>query len=337
MTALSEYERLETEGLWRETPDAQLRRVIVSVGDTTLVLTGNADTPLAHWSLPAIVRLNPGEHPAVFSPSADGDETLEIDEELVVTAIERVKRAIDRRRSQPGRLRLILTVASLTAVIALSVFWLPQALVGYAARITPEIKRAEIGESLLTQIRRVTGPVCSQPEANRALAQLAARLGIETERLIVVRSGVATTKHLPGGFILLNSSLVEDTEDPNVVAGYIIAEQQRAAQDDPLVALFSDAGVTSTARFLTSGQIPVEALTDYSETLLTLPMEEPHIEPLLDRFRAANIPATPYAYALDISGETTLHLIEADPVAMTAYVPILSDGEWVALQEICQG
>ena len=57
---------------------------------------------------------------------------------------------------------------------------------------------------------------------------------------------------------------------------------------------------------------------------------------LLDRFRSAGIASSPYAYALDPSGETVLGLIEADPFRDVAPPPILPDGEWISLQTICQ-
>ena len=56
---------------------------------------------------------------------------------------------------------------------------------------------------------------------------------------------------------------------------------------------------------------------------------------LIRRFAEAGVPTTPYAYALDVTGETTLPLIEADPVAAGQEKPLLSDGDWVALQGIC--
>ena len=59
MTALNQYQRLEAAGIWRETPQAQARDVIVSFGDATLVLTDpRSEVPLAHWSLPAVTRFS---------------------------------------------------------------------------------------------------------------------------------------------------------------------------------------------------------------------------------------------------------------------------------------
>lgn len=51
MTALKEYERLESGGLWRMTPQDQRRDVIVSFGDATLVISDSANRALSHWSL----------------------------------------------------------------------------------------------------------------------------------------------------------------------------------------------------------------------------------------------------------------------------------------------
>jgi hypothetical protein len=69
MTALSEYQRLEAPGVWRPTPDAQRRDVIVALGEATLVLTDQKDTALAHWSLAAVERRNPGGCPRSSPPA----------------------------------------------------------------------------------------------------------------------------------------------------------------------------------------------------------------------------------------------------------------------------
>ena len=75
MTALTEYERLEATGLWRATAEAQRREVLVSVGEATLTIADFNNRALAHWSLAAIDRQNPGEYPAIYSPDGDPGET----------------------------------------------------------------------------------------------------------------------------------------------------------------------------------------------------------------------------------------------------------------------
>ncbi len=108
MTALEEYQRLEASGLWRASPDAQRNEVIVSIGDATLVITDLRERPLAHWSLPAVERLNPGQNPAMYHPDGDPGETLELseNEKEMVAAIEKLRTAVERHGSHPGRLRL---------------------------------------------------------------------------------------------------------------------------------------------------------------------------------------------------------------------------------------
>ena len=56
MTALDRYVRLESEALWRDEPGGQRRDVTISFGDATLVIADATGKPLAHWSLPALIR-----------------------------------------------------------------------------------------------------------------------------------------------------------------------------------------------------------------------------------------------------------------------------------------
>jgi hypothetical protein len=58
-------------------------------------------------------------------------------------------------------------------------------------------------------------------------------------------------------------------------------------------------------------------------------------EHLLTRFAEAGVASTPYARAVDPSGESVLRLIEADPFAQEAAPPLLKDGDWISLQAIC--
>ncbi len=70
--------------------------------------------------------------------------------------------------------------------------------------------------------------------------------------------------------------------------------------------------------------------------MLTAPPLPLGDEPLLAAFEAASLPSTPYAYALDPSGETTLGLIEADPFRGKTAPATLTDEDWVSLQAICE-
>lgn len=335
MVALKKYARIESVGLWRATEDAQRREVIVVLGDATLTIRTSNDQPLAHWSLAAIARANPGKTPARYHPDGDPGEELELpdSETEMIEAIETLRRAVDRARPRPGRLRWLGFAASVAAVLAAAVIWLPGALVDHTVSVVPEVGRKEIGQALLTRIQRVTGPACGTSANNSSLARLGTRLG--APRLAVMRGGIDTTLHLPGGQILLARQLLEDHEEPDVAAGFILAERSLAGQSDPLRDLLDHAGLAASFRLLTTGQLSPEALDAYAEHLLTAPPRQPDRARLLAAFAEAQVRTTPYAYAIDITGEKSLPLIEADPMRGQPVSPLLSDGDWLRLQGIC--
>ena len=336
MTALKDFQRLECAGIWRATEDAQRRDVIVSLGDATLVIFDQKGTALSHWSLPAIERLNAGTRPAVFRPGPDAEELLELDDDVMIRGITRVRTAIERHHPHPGRLRFFLLAGGVVFGLALTTLWLPGAMIDYAASVLPQAKRSAIGQALLVNIRRVSGKPCNTPAGQIALERMRKRLvGDVPGRLVVVSGGVVQSRHLPGGIILLNRALIEDHEAPEVAAGYILVEDLRARQTDPIVELLHDAGLLSAFRLLTTGNIPAKSLESYTEALLIAEDLPVDLEHALEAFSAASIPTSPYAFAVDISGETTVELIEADRLSPAAAKPVLSDGDWVALQGIC--
>lgn len=339
MTALKKYARLEATGLWRERPEEQRREVIVSVGNTSLIIADSKDRPLAHWSLAAIARANPGEFPARYHPDGDAEESLEFTESEaeMVKAIEKLRRVIDRRRPKPGRLRLIISAMILATVCGLAVFWLPQAVQTYALRVVPDVKRLEIGLKLIEQMSSFSGKPCRSDSGNAALNRLSQRLLGDPDRLWVLPNGVKQTAHVPGGLILIHREVLEDFEDPDVVAGYILAETLRAAQHDSLGQLLSFSGTLSVFRLITTGKMSDNALKKYAEHLLLQPPQPVAIDQLVDQFSAQRLRAAPYAYAVDVTGEQTLDLIEADGAANVLFEPSLSDNYWIRLQAICGG
>lgn len=337
MTALKEFARLESGGLWRSEPEAQRREVLLSFGDATLVISDTAGRALTHWSLPAIERLNPGERPAIFTPDPEATETVEIADDLMIDAIEKVRKTVERARPHPGRLRNLGLLVTLAVIVALAVFWVPGALVRQAQSVVPPVKRTEIGAALLGHIQRLTGPSCRSPLGTRALAQLYARvLGPDAGgQVVIVPGGPDTALYLPGGLIVMNRDLVEDTEDPAVVAGHLLAAASQLGQEDPLAPLLRHAGLMTTVRLLTTGDLPSDSLRSYAEDLLTDPPGRADDNMLLPLFEAAQVPSTPFAYAVDVTGESTLGLIEADPMAGRSTPLILSDGDWISLQGVC--
>ncbi len=335
MTALKQYQRIEATGLWRPSPDVQRREVVVSIGEATLTISDFNDRALTHWSLAALERQNPGSFPAIFNPNGDPEETLELaeTETTMIEAIDRLQRAIDRARPHPGRLRWLSVAGVVGAVLALLLLWVPAALQNHVVSVVPEIKRQDIGDAILNRIERVSGQACTSADAQDALDQLAARTGVRN--VVILPAGVQSSLGLPGGIILLNRSLVEDHEDPSVAAGYIIAERAQAAAQDPLDDLLDRTGARSAFRLLTTGELTPEIVDTYTEQVLSEPRPILSDDDLLEFFAQAALPSTPYAYAMDVTGETVLGLIEADPMAGRPLQQVLPDRDWVRLQNIC--
>jgi hypothetical protein len=337
-TALRKYERLESPGLWRETPSAQRREVIVGLREATLILSDpKNESPLAQWSLPAITRINPAQMPALYSPGAEAIEVLEIDDKEMIAALDTVHVVIARRKPHPGRLRnliLAVTVAGLAAVVFL---WLPGRLVGHTAEVLPDPTRADLGQGALADLVRVSGSPCRTVPGRRAAATLAARLFPDnTPQIEILREGLDHPANLPGNILLLPAKLVQDAKSPEVVAGYLIAESLRAQATDPVLPLLAHLGLGSTIRLLTTGTPGTDAMAGYGEVISTQPAPPP-LSPdlLLPAFAKARVPSSPYAYSLDPTGETTLSLIEADPFAHETGERVLSDETWLELQAIC--
>ncbi|MCO6383655.1 MAG: hypothetical protein JXQ91_17245 [Vannielia sp.] len=336
MTALKEYQRLESVGLWQPTPEAQRQNVTVSFGDASLSISDGAGRALSHWSLAAVERVNPGEVPALYAPSAEAVELLEIEDDTMIEAVERVRQVIARSRPREGWLRRIILWGGSAALAVAAVVWLPDALTSHTVRVVPEPTRAALGGQVFRAIGRVSGAPCRSPRGDRALARLYTRLLAPTKGgLLVLRGGIRDTVALPGGLILMNRALVEDYENPDVAAGYVLAEAARSAQSDPLERLLDHAGLIATIRLLTTGELPEATLDAYAEALVAAPPAAVPTEALLDGFEAARVASTPYAYALDVSGESTLPLIEADPMRGGGAQQVLADADWVALQGIC--
>ncbi len=338
MTALKKYQKLESPGLWRDAPEAQRREVVVAFGEASLVLSDpRTGAALSHWSLAAVHRMNPGSAPALFAPDSGAQaEMLEVEDATMIGAIETVRGAIAQARARPGRLRTGLLAGGATLAGLLAVLWLPHALIVQTASMVPQTTRVGIGQMVLADLTRLTGLPCRTRLGQEAADRLAARLlGAGGGPILVLRDGLSGAVALPGGFVALSRTLLEDQDGPEAAAGFVLAERLRAGADDPLVPVLRHAGVVATLRLLTSGVLPEGSVAGYAETLLTNTRPTGPVTPLLAAFEAAALPSTPFAYALDPTGESVLGLIEADPFRGEVPPRVLSDEDWVSLQSIC--
>ncbi|MEL6572347.1 MAG: hypothetical protein AAFQ64_11840 [Pseudomonadota bacterium] len=336
MTALDRFIRLESGGLWREDKDAQRRDVTVSFGKTTLVLSDGAGRAMTHWSLPAIQRLNPGTRPALYAPDRDAIETIEIEDDLMIDAIEEVRNALLAAQPHPGRVRGYLTAATFCACIIAAIAWAPGAMRDKAIAVVPEAKRQEIGATILGHYQRLTGPSCRSAEGSYALAQLFDRLfGDDANgQLVVVQQLPQGAAALPGGLILIDRRLVEDYDDPAVVAGFVLASAapQRAGVDR-LKTLLNQAPLSATMTLLTTGDMTEAPLRAEARALQAGADMDVTPESLRVAFAQASLPPRPYLAQTNASAATLAAFDGFDLPPQPA--PILDDSAWVRLQSIC--
>ena len=179
MTALTQYQRLEATGIWRKSAEAQRIDVIISIGESSLVITDINEKPLAHWSLAALAVKQSKDGNKLYHPDGDPSETLELgnNENEMAEAIEKLMKVVDRRRPKPGRLRIYSLASILLIISGLSIFWLPTALRDYTQKIIPEVREQEIGEAVLNEFISFVGAPCSRELGKMALEKFVSNLG----------------------------------------------------------------------------------------------------------------------------------------------------------------
>jgi hypothetical protein len=338
MTALDTYARLETSGLWRPDPDAQRVEVGVSFGEATLVIFDSAGRALSHWSLPAVVRVNPGTLPAIYAPDTAATETLELEDDLMIAAIDRVRAAVERQTPRTGRLRQAVVVAGIAGLAGIAFLWLPGALTRQALSLVPETKRTEIGARILGHVQRETGATCRGAVGTLALGELGRRLFGPGSRIqiLVVPGDLPQALDLPGGIIVLDRAMVEQATEPAVVAGHVLAAIAERTSPDPLATVIEGAGFVGTMRLLTTGDLPGDVLEAHATRLVTAPPMLPPVATAVAIFGRAGVPITPWAEAIDPAGAVSAPLRAADPMAGRTGLPVLADDDWIGLQSICR-
>ena len=336
MTALDKFDRLESGGIWKENPDAQRRDVTVSFGKATLVLSDAAGRPLTHWSLPAIGRENSGSRPAVFTPDRDATETLEIEDDIMIDAIEQVRKALIKQRPHPGKLRGRIALGLTAILLAGALFWAPGAFTQKTLSVVPQSKQNEIGAIILGHYQRLTGPTCRSALGTPALNGLHQRLiGAQTTgQLVVVKDLPQGAAALPGGIVMIDRRLIEQRDDPAIVAGYVLAASAGRADHDPLEDLLTTAGLQATMTLFTTGEVPDAVLRDYAATIQQAPQTTTNATAVRAAFDAAAVPGTPYLEDRQAASDTFAAF--ADMEISSDAPPIMSDSDWVRLQGICQ-
>lgn len=335
MKALTRYRMVQGVGLWRPDPASQRRDVAVSLGAGSITLRdARSGAVVAHWSLAALERENPGQRPAIWRPGTEG-ESLESDDATLIDALETVDAALN----PPPRGRWLRwgVLAAGLVVVALGLALLPRALVQRAAAIAPDAMRVQIGREALDRLTAQGGAVrvCADPAGRQALTLLRNR-ALGPDWRVVVIDGLPgfDAGHLPGRMVILNRTLVERLDSPEALAGWLILQAVLHQARDPMLDVLAHAGTRATLGMLTSGELAEDALRGFAEAQLARGTVWPDPGLVAAQMSAVGISFQPFVASLPPQAARMAAVLAAGP---DAGVALLTDGEWLTLQAVCQG
>ena len=269
-TALRDYARLEATGLWTPPGGSGAQEVLLSLGESTLILSDLADRPVAHWSLPALRRI--AQVPATYAPGTEGEERLEVEDAEMNRALALVIDAAQEPSTRRPLRRLAgLVVAGLVAVAAVS--FGPDILRRQAAAA---LSPAQVGELGRAVVARLPGTrICADPYGVRAMERLArAALGPDAPPVRVLTPGPTGGAAPVPGAILLSGGAVAGAATPAEVATRLRAAHGEAERNPPVEAFLSEAGPLALAEMLTTARWPEATLRRYADRVAVMELGE---------------------------------------------------------------
>ncbi len=334
MAKLSDFQRLETHGVWRDSATDPGRRVVVLLDEKFLTFVSMNNRPLTHWSIDAVRRINPGELPAHYTPDESGDERIELADELFVSVLQELvepkPETTDAAEPQkwPGRA----VAAALVLAVFCGLILASDRIAGGMAGLVPAAERLEIGDRILAHLTEIAGPECQSAAGNNALSVLERRLFDGGKSIRVIRGMPQTTAHLPGNILILSGAVLARNSQTAAVAGHLLQEYLRAEQADSMAELLRFAGIGAAVKLTFRDSIDDEMLRRFAETLIGGQPAKVSESALLEQFQRAGFPSSPFARATRSLGL----LLAKDPYKGRSFRPLLNDNAWFDLKGICQ-
>jgi len=306
-----------------------------------------------------------------LSPGHDGEERLTLRDPDMIAALRQVCPDLDAPAVPPShvvRKALIWGVAALGA-IALGVFVLAPIAAQQLALRLPQDRAERLGTAVLAQTARSMGAatppvICGTPDGLAALSRMTARLqdGAGMRRQITVQvmeSPAQNAITVPGGLIAVMSGLIASAQTPEEVAAVLAHEIAHAEARDPLREAFRVIGaaglfglavgdyaggtvVAALSQAVVSGAYrrEAEAAADARalEILDAAGLPGSALSDVFDRFARrgpapqgllSHLASHPDAASRAAAARA------ADAIGDAPFTPVLEDGEWIALQQIC--
>ena len=337
MISNAKFVRLEAPGYWRQDIQKPGRHVAVHLGDRSITLYSKSNVALGHWSLHGIRRIDGGETPAVYAVDSSETEVVEISDETMINAIEEwqnEKAEAPKKFEWPIR-GIMAALIALAAIAAVAYFVPREGPRIVASFVTPSV-REKIGERLFETMKPEIAQLCESEEGTAALKRLATRLYPDERVEIKIVEGLEPeSMHLPGGTIVLDRGLLARHDGPEAVAGHVLLERLLMAENDPIARLIDKAGLSAAPNIVFESLIEDELLLYFFKSMQaeSQPLVAP--EDLLEQFRTSGFPSTPFGLIFKGNPDIANAAVENDPFKSATYQPLLSDGDWIRLQGIC--
>lgn len=375
MTALDRYALLEAEAVYFDGRSARPHEVIVRFGESTLTLLTFDDEPVNHWALASLRLIDAptpeGEQEVLrLSPGHDGEERLTLSDPEMIAALRQVCPDLEAPAAPPSRTARKAAIWGVAAIaaIALAVFALAPIAAQQLALRLPQDRAERLGAAVLALAARDMGAatppvICKTPDGTAALARLTGRLRqagtLRPIAVQVVQSPARNAVTAPGGLIAIMSGLIDAAETPEEIAAVLAHEIAHAEARDPLHEAFRMVGASGLLRLAMgdfAGGPVVAALGDIAVNGAYRREAEAAADArALEILAAAGLPGGALADVVERLGRSgaqaggmTSHLAtHPDPAARAAaaraadaigdapFTPALEDGEWIALQQIC--
>ena len=335
MEKLTDFQLLECAGRWHKSATDAGLDVVVKIDKSLLTLVGKDDRVIVVWTLDAIQRTNPGSEPgepAFYSPDDEGMETVEISDPSMISVIDDIiSKYVEPEIGSGLSVRGFMLFLALVAVVATLLFAFSGSIAQQMAGLVSAKERQDIGERILAHFLDANGRACGSAHGARSLNLLDDRLfGSGKHELMVVPTELVRSLMLPGSKIILGSSLLEVHDGPEVIAGYALAESVAAEHLDPFERFLRSAGLR-VAVYLALGKGADDDVI--KEFAASVPVSGPTIfdeAELLAKFEGAGFTSAPFARASGRNGP-----LEAGDPFPNIYEPLLSDGDWLRLRDIC--
>lgn len=321
----------------------------------------------------AATRRADGQEELRLAPGHDEDERLVLADPSMIGALRQVCPDLQAGPPAQGRsiLRRVAAAAlGLAGIAGLLFVAAPMAAETLAARISAE-RAGEFGEvversaALAFSGKPLAEAACTAPEGMQALQALMRRLRTGAPdapplQVTVIEAPAANAITAPGGRILVLSGLIDAAETPEQLAGVLAHEIAHAISRDPLRETLRSAGTFGVAGLLvgdfaggivTAGLVQAvidgayarEAEADADiralEIMARAGLPAAALGEMFETFRAMGL-ETPAGLSHlsthpDLTGRAA-RARAADRIGDGPFRPALEDGQWVALQQICE-